>query len=188
MTVIGIAGHLRAGKDTIAARLALRHGFVRIGFADALKHEVAHTLRRTLLAYAGERGMVVDVDNEHAVLREMLWDRRTPMTRALLQEWGTELRRDQDPDYWVKAWQRAAERFPRVVVPDVRFPNEAAAIRGLGGLLVKAVRPEYRGDGHASEQFAAAWEEWDHVFTNDKAISDLDAAVDAWWLTRMAES
>lgn len=186
MTIVGISGHLGAGKDSLAHRLVTRHGFVRVGFADSLKFEVASTLRRTLLAYAGERGMVVDVDTSDQVIRDMLWDNRTPMTRALLQEWGTELRRQQDPDYWVKAWQRAAERFPRVVVPDVRFTNEAKAIRELGGTLVKVVRPGHEGDSHASESFASGWQEWDHVFTNEGTIDDLQRALDVWWFARQA--
>lgn len=181
MTVVGISGHFSSGKDTVAQRLITRHGFVRVGFSDSLKYEVATTLRKTLLAYATERSGPISLEHEDRVIRELLWVNRTTVTRALLQEWGTELRRTEDPDYWIRAWQEAARRFPRVVVPDVRFPNEAVAIRAAGGRLVLVKRPDRDGDEHASETALVAWEDWDHVFINDGTIADLHDAVDAWW-------
>ena len=179
MIVVGIAGHFGAGKDTVAQRLVLRHGFVRVGFADCLKHEVAAKLRGTLLAYAGERGTVIH--NPDAAIHTLLWDERTPMTRKLLQEWGTELRRTEDPEYWVAAWRNAASKYPRVVVPDVRFINEALAITERGGRLVRVERPGYHGDGHASETSLSSWTGWARIFINDGTVDALHDAVDQWW-------
>lgn len=39
--LIGLAGQLKSGKDTIADHLVARHGFVKIGFADTIREEVA---------------------------------------------------------------------------------------------------------------------------------------------------
>lgn len=184
-TILGIAGHIGAGKDTIAARLVMRHGFVRIGFADALKHEVARILRRTVLAYAAERGFLdSDADPEAAITR-LLWHDRTPVTRALLQEWGTELRRREDPDYWLLRWRDAAFPYPRAVVPDVRFANEARFLRACGGRLVNVVRPGYGGDTHVSEAFVDTWSGWDATIDNsgtlDDLMHDVDELVGALW-------
>jgi hypothetical protein len=59
----------------------------------------------------------------------------------LLQWWGTEYRRAQDPDYWV---QKMYEGIPPTVdvalVTDVRFPNEADSITQRGGYTVKVER------------------------------------------------
>ena len=59
----------------------------------------------------------------------------------LLQWWGTDYRRAQDPDYWVK---RAFDSIPAdtdiLLVPDTRFNNEAAAIKERGGHLIHVVR------------------------------------------------
>lgn len=60
--------------------------------------------------------------------------------RRLLQVWGTEYRRWQDEDYWVKAlraWLACREPGENVVVDDVRFRNEAELIHERGGLLVR---------------------------------------------------
>jgi len=78
-------------------------------------------------------------------LRWEVWEHKRPTVRRLLQEYGTEVRRHDDPDYWVKRYAEAATKLERVVTPDVRFLNEAAAVRALGGLVVRVVRP-----GHVS--------------------------------------
>lgn len=59
----------------------------------------------------------------------------------LLQWWGTEYRRAQDPNYWVKKFVSQVKDFPGVVIAqDVRFTNEAQTIKELGGLLTNVTR------------------------------------------------
>lgn len=64
----------------------------------------------------------------------------------LLQWWGTEFRRAQDPDYWVK---KAMSSIPvgtnLALFTDVRFKNEAAAIKNASGYTVEVVRLEQDG-------------------------------------------
>lgn len=59
----------------------------------------------------------------------------------LLQWWGTDFRRTQDPDYWVK---RMFESIPSnidiALVSDVRFQNEADSITERGGYNVNVTR------------------------------------------------
>lgn len=185
MQVIGISGHIGAGKDVIASYLIRTHDYVRRGFSDALKAEVMTTLRPMLHAYVLEResaGAAYDADTLDDAVYRLLYRDRTPVTRALLQAWGTELRRREDPDYWVLAWARWARgtSAQRVVAPDVRFRNEAAMIRSLGGRLVRVRRPGQDGDDHPSERELAGWDDWDAVFDNAGTIADLEEAVEAW--------
>lgn len=65
----------------------------------------------------------------------------------LLQWWGSEYRRAQDVDYWVKKLVASiqASKVDIALVTDMRFPNEASAIRGLGGATVEVQR--LNGDG-----------------------------------------
>jgi hypothetical protein len=59
----------------------------------------------------------------------------------LLQWWGTEYRRAQDPDYWVKKVQEKIYDFHGVVlIADVRFQNEFSFIKEIGGALVNVSR------------------------------------------------
>lgn len=66
---------------------------------------------------------------------------RTDEIRLVLQTHGTDVRRVEDPDYWVrKALEKADEVLASgraAVITDVRFPNEAMAIKAGGGLVVR---------------------------------------------------
>lgn len=148
--IIGLTGRAGAGKDYTFKWLDERdYPVTRLAWADNLKKEIEDVLNY------GQR-------------LDALWDKPyPPEVRKLLQWWGTDLRRGQDPEYWVKKMK--AELAPyaaggpltdRVaVVTDVRFPNEAVAIREMGGIIIrvwapKTVRKERLGvlpPEHASE-------------------------------------
>ena len=52
----------------------------------------------------------------------------------ILQWWGTEFRRAQNPNYWVDKFKENVVDFKGVVIAaDVRFTNEAIAVLELGG-------------------------------------------------------
>ena len=82
-----------------------------------------------------------------------------------MQLLGTEFGRELlGPDLWVNAWRRAVARYLeeslvdgvplRIVCDDVRFSNEAAAIRRLGGRIVLLSRTSAgskSGGDHPSE-------------------------------------
>ena len=80
-----------------------------------------------------------------AVVDSIGWEaaKQYPNVRKYLQRQGTEAVRDiVAPDAWVMALQRELDRsrHERVIITDVRFPNEAAAITQWGGTLVRVVR------------------------------------------------
>jgi hypothetical protein len=59
----------------------------------------------------------------------------------LLQWWGTEYRRTQDPEYWVKALVKGINpKADIVLVTDMRFENEATTIKKIGGYTVQVSR------------------------------------------------
>jgi len=64
----------------------------------------------------------------------------------LLQWWGTEYRRAQDPDYWVKKTMSSIPvNLDIAMITDVRFPNEVEAVKQRGGYNVQVQR--LRTDG-----------------------------------------
>lgn len=145
MKLIGLSGKAGSGKDFIYDVLDALHGAERIAFADGVKLDIEETL-----------GLTPYETN----LREKPYP---PEVRQLLQWWGTDLRRAQDPEYWVKkgveAIEEAATYASLIVVTDVRFANEAEVIRDLGGIVIEvyadeAVRKQRLGElppAHASE-------------------------------------
>jgi len=106
----------------------------------------------------------------------------------LLQVLGTEcFRALVGTDVWVDALMApwAQEGRPPVVIADTRFPNESAAIRRAGGVVIlvrraDAGRADGRSGGHASER-ALDGEAPDFVLDNDGSVADLRAAFLAAW-------
>jgi len=136
--------------------------------------------------------------------------------RYALQLLGTEWGRACYPDIWVEYGLRVAKDlleygedfgyfpatgvFPRprssfggnphkgVVIPDVRFKNEIAAIKKAGGKVVRIKRTGYEKPtwDHPSEleQTEVPDEEFDYILLNSGTISDLTGAVDTMVATR----
>lgn len=145
--LIGLCGYKRAGKSTVASLLAEGWGFRVESFAAPIRRAVADIL-----------GMS-EADLEHAKATPLDWlDRITP--RKLMQTLGTEWGRAIHRDLWVLscmariagAEKSAGGRLPWVI-HDVRFSNEAGAIRDRGGVIVRVDRGDpVDADDHASEQ------------------------------------
>jgi hypothetical protein len=164
--LIGITGRAGAGKSTLADAIVGEVGGDVMAFAD--------TLRDVVEAAFGERYETQESKAEldefwarrighivHATGHPMLGDH--PLTgRRILQFVGTEMFRNLvHPDFWLHAMERRLMRNPTalVVIPDVRFDNEAAFVRRRGGHVVHISRADQRStahEGHASEQGVAA--------------------------------
>lgn len=143
--IVGLVGKKRAGKDTVAARLVEKHGFVRLAFADRLR-TVMYELN-PVIDNAGTRlAALVDAVGWEAT-------KNLPEVRRLLQHHGVAIRTHVDPEVWVRPVMRTALAETRpIVITDVRFPNEADAIERAGGRLVRVVRTlQADGDKHVSE-------------------------------------
>ena len=182
MKLIALCGAAGAGKDTVADMLPAR----KLAFADALYREVAEAwgVEQHVLRFRETKETMLDC---LATMRcadfgfidyiaPNFWNRaRSP--RQILQWWG-DYRRDQDPDYFVK--QMRPDRD--TVITDVRFPNEAALVRQLGGQLWQIRRPGYEagGTGHASDTDGSEFRP-DVVLENFGSLEDLRrTALDAW--------
>lgn len=167
--IIGLSGKMGAGKDAVAALLSML-GYARFAFADALRAEVAAEIGNPRDFDAIDRikpdEMAVDAIL-HGTVEEVYAKPTTPRMRALLQRWGTEYRRGQKESYWVDRLREKLQRVEMAAVSDVRFADEAALMRELGGEVWEIRRPGADGGvggGHASEQINFAP---DRVILND---------------------
>lgn len=175
MTMIGLIGAKRSGKDTLARRLIARHGFTRYAFADPLKGVV---LGIDPLVARGTR--LRDLLASLAVEHDDPWEpaKEIPEVRRLLQDTGVSVRNRLGDDTWLDATMPRALRDPGpVVFTDVRFDNEADAVEAHGGILVRITRPGAGGDTHESET-ALADRKTLYVINNDGTIPDLRAKAD----------
>lgn len=156
--LVALSGYAGAGKDTAALAL-LADGWTRASFADKLR-EVALAVDPLVPAssYAGtvptDAAPVLRVERLSALVGRVGWTvaKRNEEVRSLLQRFGTDAgRRVLGENVWVDAVMGDLPDGP-VVFTDCRFPNEAAAIRDAGGMVVRVVRPGVSAvNAHVSE-------------------------------------
>lgn len=174
--LIGISGSMGSGKDTAAAFLVAQHGYGRVAFGDAVREESATAIRFGALPYempAALRLALADCGETEVHAKPT-----SSRVRSLLQWWGTEYRRAQDGAYWVKRAGRKVEPIRRYVFSDVRFANEAAWIRSLGGKIWKITgraSGESGFEGHVSEMLIDVAPDW--VIDNSGSIEDLSREI-----------
>ena len=177
-TLLGLSGYARSGKDTVADIL-FDHGFKRLAFADTLR-EAIYRLNPTVFLQNDDWAGFVPLQE---VVDTFGWEQAkkvTPEVRDLLQRLGTEVGRDMfGTNFWVDQTFRKLESDPgqRFVLTDVRFPNEADAVRDAGGFVLR-VRREGFGpvNGHSSETALDGYE-FDAFIDNDGTIPELATQV-----------
>lgn len=166
MHIIGIAGPAQSGKSTLAGefrRLIEFRGlpFHEKPFAGPLK---------AMLAAAG-----VDISEQGKNVPDARFG-ATP--RVLMQTLGTEWGRSLNPDCWLNVWRSQLPHDGWVLVPDVRFDNEAEIIRELGGIVIhiqrKPTAEMLAVPTHASETGITKHKS-DIIFRNDRGIEKMAA-------------
>jgi len=161
MRLIGIAGPARAGKDTLCSYMLdnLDGIWLRSSFADPLKEML--------------RAIGVDCsDDKKAVVSDDYGVTPRHMMQTLGTEWG---RQTIDNDIWVKAFARL-NAGKCVIVPDVRFENEAELVREHGILIHLVGRGGIEGK-HVSEN-AIEFKPGDIVIDNSRDLAWLHGQVD----------
>lgn len=152
MKILGISGKKRAGKDTLLSFLGEYSAvpgylpIIRKSFADPLRQEVADFLVAMKITKSSEEGISL-----------LLGEDTKEEFRPLMQWWGTNYRRKYfGEDYWVRAFEASLSSLKTkpvlVVVPDVRFPDEAKFIESIGGSVIRVERIGLENaDQHPSE-------------------------------------
>jgi GTPase SAR1 family protein len=154
--LIGLAGPAGCGKSTIAKTIVERTpSLTHSGFDEydgAERHRFAGPIKAMLRALGLTEAQV---DGDEKELPCALLGGETPR-RAMqrLGDWGRAI----DLDLWVNATMLrvdddlAADKL--VVIDDVRFDNEARAVKARGGIIVRLERDTTSiaaTSGHASE-------------------------------------
>lgn len=175
--LIGLIGKKRSGKDTFAAALTEDLRYTRVAFADPLR-EAALALDPLVgrVALPGNPSPIADV-RLSALISAIGWESAkdyVPEVRRILQRLGTESIRALDEDFWIRVGStRIDGASGPVVVTDVRYPNEADAIRSRGGFLVRITRPgDPVGEEHISERALDDYRV-DYQVPNDGTVEDL---------------
>lgn len=156
--LIGICGDAGSGKDTLANGIAAMDVYFVYNFADPIKSAI-----NAMFGFGP-----VHWENREWKEKPLDWLLGTVSPRVLAQSLGTDWGRNMiDSEIWLKI---AQQKFARIdgtarlehgrilglgmIIPDVRFVNEAQWIRDAGGILFKVERPdqeEISESSHASE-------------------------------------
>ena len=175
--LIGVTGKKQNGKDTIANYLHSRYKYNHLSFAGALKEGV-----KALFDFSEQQ---VNGD-----LKEVIDNRWGVSPRVVMQKFGTEIIREGAQkivpnignNFWVKRLELDLQRMKgeKIVISDVRFPNEIQKIKELGGIVILVDRPSMNAnchDCHASEN-SINKEDADYVVINDSTMAELYKKID----------
>ena len=120
LKIIGINGKAGSGKDFIAKNYYPK--YFQIAFADHFKYDLIGKKIRTY---------------------EEVYVTKTPETRHIMQEYGTEKGRNvYGEDVWISCTEAMIynifnrNHIQDFIFPDVRYDNEAQFIRNLGGIVI----------------------------------------------------
>jgi hypothetical protein len=154
--LIGICGPAGSGKDTLADGIAAMDVYFKYSFADPIRAAI-----NAMFGFGP-----ANWENRDWKEEPIDWLGISP--RTLAQSLGTEWGRDMiESELWLKI---AQQKFAKIdgtarmehgrilglgmIIPDVRFNNEAQWIRDAGGLLLQIERPGQETiseSSHASE-------------------------------------
>jgi hypothetical protein len=175
--LVAFTGLKGSGKDT-AATILKAAGYQEIKFAGGLK-----AMMRAFLYYQNVDSVTVErmVEGD---LKEVPSDYLSGVTpRYFMQMLGTDFGRKLiHEDIWVNALVNKVEQgdYEKVVVTDLRFPNESDAIANLGGTAYRLQR-DIEGNEfstHESEKYVTSLPV-KAIIDNNGTIDDLEAEVAA---------
>jgi hypothetical protein len=140
--IIGFVGLIGSGKDTAASFLVEKHGFKRDSFASSVKDSLS-------AIFGWDRELLEGITDESRNWRNRVdswWAARlgiedlTP--RLMMQHFATNVcRHHLHSDLWVASLEnRLRQCSDNIVITDVRFSNEIAAIHSAGGIVVRIKR------------------------------------------------
>lgn len=181
--IIGICGQKQSGKNTLANLIMERDSsFTEYAFADPV--------REAAKAFFGW------TDEEMSTNKERVDDFWGISPRQALQYIGTEVGRQgfaekfplfkemTNDQIWIRRFDKYFQSLgenKNVVITDVRFMNEAKAIRRYNNskyctaMIIGIQRPGYTGDSHGSEiEVPKCIESADLVVKNDEGMLKLE--------------
>ena len=168
--IVGLAGRKRVGKDSIADILMHEYGFGSDSFATPIRDFVYGLTEGPDRVESGDR---------KEDLISWLGCSRRELMQTLGTEWG---RKMIHPDIWINALRHRIAKYPAshtcpLVITDIRFEDEAQAVRDMGGWVVHVRRPGLpQTDTHESEADLQI-QKVDGLIYNDGDLTALESTV-----------
>lgn len=180
MNLFGITGIAGSGKSTVAGMLNKHLGnkYDMVSFADPIKD--------TMCLYFG----VTREQLEDRVFKEGLIPGYSITCREFMEGLGECMRETFGADFWVRLTMGKyhigpffpdvpAEdhaKYPNWIIPDMRKPIEADAVKSYGGYIIKVINPRVKSRGLQSEKEIEQIIP-DYIIYNDSSFFDLEFKV-----------
>lgn len=183
--VILVSGKLQSGKNTFAdilkEELENEYKFtVAIDYFARLLKEMCRDSFRPLVDYLNTNLLSCGPNGEW-ITDESWFEKKTPITRMILQIVGSEIVRTVNENFWSESFvKRANERAEVITInSDCRFPSEIEHVQKNFDTVTIRVERTMERDGaineHMSETALDDKRDWDYVIHNNGTLDDLKA-------------
>jgi dephospho-CoA kinase len=170
--IIGLTGYAQSGKDTVANILVEKYGFTRVAFADKL---------RDLLYEFNPPADGDGIPDVQEVVDVNGWDIakvQYPTIRKQLQDLGLAARKVFGEQFWIQQALREVHFEGNFVITDIRFPNEAAAIRKYDNSQIWRIsRNGVKAVNQHISETAMDNEKVDQILMNSGSLEDLNVLI-----------
>lgn len=152
-----MSGKMGAGKDTIGDLISNEldikgYSLINTSFGYLIRKEVTNVVEEYNTVENKETyALEINVDKKVLDKLSFLLENctafdRTDEARLALQIWGTDIRRNQQDNYWIVQMSRfviqAVNKGYSVNITDARFPNETRLVEELSGKVIRLDVPE----------------------------------------------
>lgn len=194
--LIGLGYKKGIGKDTCANLIKeyiennIDYKVKKYSFADILKHSVAIKFALPELSLLDDQDFKIKhclnfykVNNkiyskypENApkeLIKNVTW-------RNILQLEGDYARNLYGEDFWINRLQDTITNSDAdiILIPDVRYRNEAEWIKKNKGFLLKVHGDIISNDNHVSEIDLDSYNDWDYIIMNTSDLEHLKVTID----------
>jgi hypothetical protein len=179
LRLVGLSGLASSGKDTVCDHLIKKYtNCKRLALADILRHELVDVFD---LEFDKMLSRSKDFDlspvmwqqmGQHIVERYGKGGNDLMTYRELMQIWATDIRRKEDPNYWLTQWRKQVNKMDNdlcIVCPDIRFNNELQVIMDSGLMIYINSDMPMLTPPHPSEIKLSRW----HFEIEGKGLQDV---------------
>lgn len=179
--IIGISGKAGSGKDTAADMLSYLYSNPDKSYDDYIENTEVFFDKNAYVVHfadalkeAARELCILDedqTDTQAGKLSTISWLGIT--VRELLQKLGTCIREGVDEDFWIKCLFARVDGWENIIIADVRYPNEAQAIKNQNGIVIRINRDGAGAGTHHSETSLDDYEDFDLIIDNNGTYEEL---------------
>lgn len=131
MTIIALTGYKQSGKSVASKYLQEKYNFTSHNFKDGLIKELKQNFPDLLEEIRQQEWKSVGEDYLAYVepTIDSLFEEKPPLIRALMKNYGTEVRRGDYPEYWNYKWLETLPKGEDIVVDDLRFISDVYTLK-----------------------------------------------------------